>query len=148
MVKFVGVPTANESEDAPMSEIPASHQDLLEAKVATLATIGPDGGPQQTVVWFTNDQGSIVLSLSDSRQKTKNLLAHPQCSLVIMDPESSQRYVEIRGDAEVTIDTDGSVGDQVTKKYGVDVRGYDAPDDQRMVVRLTTRRVHAVDMRG
>lgn len=131
-----------------MSEIPTSHHDLLDAKVATLATLGPDGGPQQTVVWFLNDNGSIVLSLNDTRQKTKNLIARPQCSLVIVDPDSSQRYLEVRGEAVVSPDADGSIGDRVTEKYGVDVRGYDAPGAQRLVVRIATGRVNAVDMRG
>jgi PPOX class probable F420-dependent enzyme len=131
-----------------MSEIPSSHHDLLDAKVATLATVGPDGGPQQTVVWFLKDNGSIVLSLNDTRQKTKNLIARPQYSLVIVDPESTQRYLEIRGEADVSLDTDGSIGDRVTEKYGVDVRGYDAPGAQRMVVRLAVHRVNPVDMRG
>ena len=32
--------------------VPESHRYLLDAQVATLATIGPDGRPQLTVVWF------------------------------------------------------------------------------------------------
>jgi PPOX class probable F420-dependent enzyme len=131
-----------------MTEIPSSHHDLLESQVATLATIGPDGGPQQTEIWFINDGDSIVLSLNETRQKVKNLVARPQFSFLIVDPASSQRYLELRGDAHITPDTDGSIGDRVTEKYGVDVRGYDAPGTKRVAVRFNLQRVNAVDMRG
>jgi hypothetical protein len=35
-----------------MTIIPDSHRDLLDAQVATLATIGGDGFPQLTELWF------------------------------------------------------------------------------------------------
>jgi PPOX class probable F420-dependent enzyme len=79
--------------------IPESHEDLLQTSVASLATIGPDGRPQLTEVWFLYEDGSIALSLNSSRQKTKNLMARPQCSLLILDLAVPQRYVELRGDA-------------------------------------------------
>ena len=35
-----------------MTEFPDSHRDLLDAKFASLATIGGDGFPQVTEIWF------------------------------------------------------------------------------------------------
>ena len=104
-----------------MIDIPDSHHDLLQSSVATFATIGPDGRPQLTEVWFLYDNGSVALSLNSSRQKTKNLLARPQCSLLILDLAVPQRYLELRGDAEVTPD-DGSFVAKVGKKYETDLR--------------------------
>jgi PPOX class probable F420-dependent enzyme len=127
--------------------IPDSHEDLLQSSVASLATIGPDGRPQLTEVWFLYEDGSIALSLNASRQKTKNLVVRPQCSLLILDLAVPQRYVEIRGDAEVTPD-DGSFAEKVGKKYSVDLRAYDHPGDERVVVRIVPQRINAVDMRG
>jgi Pyridoxamine 5'-phosphate oxidase len=49
-----------------MAEIPASHYDLLDGEVATLATVGPDGRPQVSEVWFLRDGDSVDLSLSDA----------------------------------------------------------------------------------
>jgi PPOX class probable F420-dependent enzyme len=83
-----------------VTEIPGSHRDLLQSAVATLATIGPDGRPQLTEVWFLEDEGSVAISLNTSRQKTKNLADRPQCSLLVLDLAVPQRYLEIRGDAE------------------------------------------------
>ena len=43
-----------------MFTFPESHQDLLKAEVATLATIGHDGYPQVTALWFLfDDDGTI-----------------------------------------------------------------------------------------
>ena len=131
-----------------MPGIPTSHQDLLQATVATFATIGPDGRPQQTEVWFHEDGDTVALSLSTTRQKTKNLMSHPGCSLLIVDPTSPMRYLELRGDAEVIADDDYAFADRVSKKYSTNVREYDAPGDKRVKVRINISRTHAVDMRG
>ena len=130
-----------------MIDVPDSHQDLLESSVASLATIGPDGRPQLTEVWFLYDEGSVALSLNSSRQKTKNLVARPQCSLLILDLDVPQRYLELRGDVEVTAD-DGSFVEKVGKNYRDDLRAYDQPGDERVVVRIVPKKINAVDMRG
>jgi PPOX class probable F420-dependent enzyme len=85
-----------------MIQVPESHRDLLETDVATLATIGPDGRPQLSEVWFLIDSDSVAISLNTSRQKTKNLMVRPECCLFILDLDVTQRYLEVRGDAEVT----------------------------------------------
>jgi PPOX class probable F420-dependent enzyme len=131
-----------------MTEIPASHRDLLQSAVATLATIGPDDRPQQTEVWFLENEGSVAISLNTSRQKTKNLTDRPQCSLLILDLATPQRYLEIRGEAEISPDDDYVFADMVGQKYGVDLRVHDGPGDRRVVVRIRPHRVNAVDMRG
>src|SRR5580692_5605111 len=105
-----------------MPEIPASHRDLLNGEFATLATIGPDGRPQLSEVWFLAEDGSVALSLNSSRQKTKNLQARPHCCLFILDLAVPQRYLELRGDAEVSLDEDYAFADRVGRKYGSDLR--------------------------
>ena len=130
-----------------MVDIPDSHRDLLESSVASLATIGPDGGPQLTEVWFLYDNDEVAISLNSKRQKTKNLVSRPQCSLLILDLAVPERYLELRGDAEVTPD-DGSFVAKVAKKYETDMSVYDAPNDERVVVRIVPTRVNAVDMRA
>jgi nitroimidazol reductase NimA-like FMN-containing flavoprotein (pyridoxamine 5'-phosphate oxidase superfamily) len=59
--------------------IPDTHRDLLETQVATLATVGVDGRPQLSEIWFLAEDGTIRLSLNTSRQKTKNLRRNPAC---------------------------------------------------------------------
>jgi PPOX class probable F420-dependent enzyme len=134
-------------EEVGMIDVPESHRDLLESQVATLATIGPSGRPQLTEVWFLYENDSVALSLTTGRQKTKNLLARPQCSLLILDLAAPQRYLELRGEAEVTPD-DGSFLAKVDKKYDADLRAFDGPGVERVVARIVPRRINAVDMRG
>jgi hypothetical protein len=69
-------------------EIPPSHRDLLEAAgVAALATIGPDGQPQVTAVWYLlDDDDTVVISLNETRRKIRNLLANPAATLFLIDP--------------------------------------------------------------
>jgi PPOX class probable F420-dependent enzyme len=130
-----------------MTQVPESHRDLLESAVGTLATIGPDGRPQLSEVWFLAEDDSVALSLNTSRQKTKNLMARPQCCLFILDLAVPQRYLEIRGDAEVTPDADYAFADLVGRTYGADLRAHDRPGESRVVVRIIPHRVNAVDMR-
>jgi len=131
-----------------VTAIPASHRDLLDGQVATLATIGPDGRPQLSEVWFLADGDTISLSLNSSRQKTKNLKANPAANLFLLDLAVPYRYLEIRGDAEVTPDDDYSFADRVGAKYQSDLRGHDQPGESRVVVTIRPVRVNAVDMRG
>jgi PPOX class probable F420-dependent enzyme len=131
-----------------MVEIPASHRDLLDGQFATLATVGPDGRPQLSEVWFLSDGDTVSLSLNDSRQKTKNLKANPAANLFLLDLAAPYRYLEIRGDAEVTPDDDYSFADRVGAKYGADLRTRDRPGQARVKVTIRPARVNAVDMRG
>jgi PPOX class probable F420-dependent enzyme len=130
-----------------VSQVPDSHKDLLESPVATLATIGPDGRPQLSEVWFLAEEDSVAISLNSSRQKTKNLMVRPQCCLFILDLAVPRRYLEIRGDAKVTPDEQYTFADRVGEKYGADLRAHDRPGERRVVVRILPHRVNAVDMR-
>ncbi len=129
-------------------DFPETHEDLLDAKYATLATIGRNGGPQLTEVWFLFDGGELKLSLNTSRGKTKNLLARPACSLFILDLENPYRYIDVRGHARVEADDDYAFADKVGAKYGSDLREHDGPDDKRVVVTIDADSVFAVDMTG
>ena len=124
-----------------MPEILSSHYDLLNAQVATLATIGPDGRPQLSEVWFLADGDTVSLSLSTARQKTKNLQANPAVTLLILDLANPYRYLEIRGDAEITPDDDYAFADRLGAKYQSDLRDRDQPGDTRVVVTIRPARV-------
>jgi PPOX class probable F420-dependent enzyme len=124
-----------------MPEILSSHYDLLNAQVATLATIGPDGRPQLSEVWFLADGDTVMLSLNTSRQKTKNLQANPAATLLILDLANPYRYLEIRGDAEITPDDDYTFADRLGAKYQSDLRDRDQPGDTRVVVTIRPARV-------
>jgi PPOX class probable F420-dependent enzyme len=131
-----------------MPVIPESHQDLLEARVATLATVGADGWPQVSEVWFLAEGDTVRLSLNTGRQKTKNLARHPACTLFILDVANTFRYVELRCEATLEPDDDYRFADLVGAKYGADLRVHDAPGESRVMVTLAIRKVNAVNMGG
>jgi PPOX class probable F420-dependent enzyme len=131
-----------------MTTFPESHHDLLDADVATLATIAPSGMPQQTAVWFLYGDGKLQLSLNNSRLKTKNLMKRPQCSLMVLDPAVPQRYLEVRGTAEIEPDDDYAFARKLGAKYGgADLSEHDGPGDSRVIVTLLPTNVYAVDVR-
>jgi PPOX class probable F420-dependent enzyme len=123
--------------------IPATHRDLLDAQVATLATLGGDGRPHLSEVWFLAEDDVVRLSLNTTRQKLKNLRQRPGCSLLILDLANPYRYLEIRGDAEIEPDPDYVFADRLGAKYQDDPRSHDGPGESRVVVTLRPHRVRA-----
>jgi PPOX class probable F420-dependent enzyme len=128
------------------TDFPASHRDLLDARFATLATLGKDGGPQLTEVWFLFEDGEVKVSLNDSRLKTRNLVARPQCSLFILDLANPFRYLDVRGTARIEPDDDYAFAERVGAKYDADLRDHDGPGDKRVVATIEPTNVFAVDM--
>jgi PPOX class probable F420-dependent enzyme len=129
-----------------MTDFPDSHKDLLDAQVATLATLGSDGSPELTEVWFIHEDGELKISLNTSRHKTKNLRERPRCSLFLLDLANPYRYVDVRGRARMEPDDDYALADRVGAKYGADLREHDAPGVSRVVVTIEPSNVYAVDM--
>jgi PPOX class probable F420-dependent enzyme len=131
-----------------MTSFPDSHRDLLDAQVASLATIGGDGFPQMTEIWFLHDDDELKLSLSDARLKTRNLVKRPKCSLMILDLQNPYRYLVVRGNARIDPDDDYVFADKLGAKYSADVKVHDQPGDKRVVVTIEPTKVYAVDMSG
>jgi PPOX class probable F420-dependent enzyme len=130
------------------NSIPDSHRDLLEGDFATLATVGEDGYPQVSEVWFLAESDQVAMSLNTARQKVKNLETEPACTVLLLDLQNPYRYLEIRGTAVVTPDEDRAFAAQVGAKYHADLSEHDAPGDHRVVVRIVPVRVNAVNMGG
>src|ERR671938_813795 len=120
-----------------MTTIPESHRDLLDIQFATLATLGRDGIPQLTEIWFLHDDGELKISLNTSRLKTKNLQRRPECSLFLLDLQNPYRYVDVRGRARIEPDPDYAFADKRVDKYGgANLREHDRPEDSRVVVTI------------
>jgi PPOX class probable F420-dependent enzyme len=130
----------------PDATIPETHRDLLDSPVATFATIGRDGRPQVSEVWFLAEGDTVVISLNRTRQKTRNLERNAACNVFILDLANPGRYLELRGDAEIVPDPDYAVADRVGAKYGTDLRTRDQPGETRVAVTVRPTRVRAVKM--
>jgi PPOX class probable F420-dependent enzyme len=91
-----------------MSAFPESHVDLLDRPLpAVLTTEMPDGRFQSTVVWFNRDGGHILLNTMREFQKARNLRARPRATLLVVEREGDQRWIEVRG--SVLLEEDGAL---------------------------------------
>ncbi|HEY8601078.1 MAG TPA: PPOX class F420-dependent oxidoreductase [Thermomicrobiales bacterium] len=118
--------------------IPDKFLDLVRAPgVAVLTTLGPDGSPQTTALWyFLDDDGFVKLSLNVARRKTKNLTQRPACTLFFLDPRNPYRTLEIRAEAAVAPDEGKTFAARVGTHYGTDFTANDQPGEERVIVTL------------
>ncbi|MCU1344744.1 MAG: class F420-dependent enzyme [Acidimicrobiia bacterium] len=125
------------------TEIPASHRSILEQRtVGVLSTIGPDGRPQSTAIWFMLEGDVIRTSLLETRQKVKNLRGNGVATLFVFEPGSQHKTVEVRGDVTLEPDEDRVFTHKVIRAYGMDPATF--PDDVsvgRVVLTLTPAHV-------
>jgi PPOX class probable F420-dependent enzyme len=132
-----------------MTTFPDSHSDLLDGQVASLATVGGDGFPQVTEIWFLHADDELKLSLNTARLKTRNLEKRSKCSLQLLDLENPYRYLVVKGNAKIEPDDDYAFAKRLGAKYGgADVSAHDQPGDTRVVVTIEPTNVYAVDMSG
>ena len=83
-----------------MNSIPTEYHDLLKDETKAylfLATSMADGSPQVTPVWFSAEGEHILVNTAKGRVKERNMRARPHVALVIQDPSTPYRYLQIRG---------------------------------------------------
>lgn len=82
--------------------VPASHLDLLTRPICgVLTTMPPGGQPHSSLVWLDFDGSCARVNTTLERRKGRDLRADPKVSLLIVDPDDTSRFVQIRGDAEL-----------------------------------------------
>jgi hypothetical protein len=126
-----------------MTDFPDTHRDLLDAQVASLATVGHNGFPQVTEIWFLHDDGEIKLSLNTVRAKTRNLQRDPKCSLLVLDLQNPYRYLEVRGRARIEPDDDLTFARKLGAKYDTEFWVHDGPGESRVVITIEPVRIRA-----
>jgi PPOX class probable F420-dependent enzyme len=137
------VTTTNVLEAVP---IPASHLDLLRRAICgVLTTIGANAQPQSSLVWVDHDGECARINTTLQRQKGCNMLANPKVSLLVVDPDDTGRFIQVRGDAELV--TDGALEhlDELTRTYTRHPAyyGYVYPVGQRSRETRVICRIHA-----
>ena len=103
---------------AELVAIPESHRDLLERPVcAVLATMLPSGFPQANVVWCGFDGSNVLISTTAERTKCRNMVARPLATILVVDPCDGNRWIQVRGQVEITEDGALEVVDRLTNQY-------------------------------
>ena len=88
--------------------VPDSHLDLVARSLhGVLTTMMPDGQPQSSLVWLDYDGECLRVNTTRQRQKGRNMRANPRVTLLIIDPGDVSRWIEVRGEVEITEDHAG-----------------------------------------
>jgi PPOX class probable F420-dependent enzyme len=99
--------------------IPDTHRDLLIRPIhGILSTLLPDGQPHVSLVWVDYDGTHLRLNTALERRKCRNMQANPKVTLLVVDPQQSNRWIEVRGRvAEIT--TEGALphADLLAQRY-------------------------------
>lgn len=124
--------------------IPQTYRDLLERPIpVALATIGRTGHPQITAIWAILEGDIVVTSLTEVRQKLKDLRARPKATLFVIDPANPYRTLEVRGNVTIEPDPELTTLVEVLTAYGTDLATFPGPTDDRVRVTLRPTRVVA-----
>jgi PPOX class probable F420-dependent enzyme len=76
----------------------AAHR-LEDDRVVWLSTVGPDGTPQPSPVWFLWDGDTALIYSQPSTPKLRNIEQHPRVSLNFNSTPSGGDVVILTGDA-------------------------------------------------
>jgi PPOX class probable F420-dependent enzyme len=121
--------------------IPASHEDILDKKgFLVLTTLGGDGAPQQSTVWYAWDGDALKVSTTAKRQKHRNITRDPRVSGMILDPDNPYRYLEVRGEATIEPDPKRELIEELSQRYTGGAFDDPAPDEDRVIIRIRPSR--------
>ncbi|MGC4107660.1 MAG: PPOX class F420-dependent oxidoreductase [Thermomicrobiales bacterium] len=117
-----------------MAQIPDAYKDLFDRPILiALATVQPDGQPQVTPVWGDYADGKVRVNTAAGRQKYRNLKERPQVTVLVVDPDNGQRYIEVRGKVVEVIEDEPTLINKLSNDY----IGTDYPWFQEGEVRVT-----------
>jgi PPOX class probable F420-dependent enzyme len=129
---------------------------VANSRTGTLATVGPDGQPHLTAMWYAVVDGEIWLETKAKSQKAVNLKRDPRVSFLIEDGQTydTLRGVSFEGVAEIVDDPDTifrvgvSVWERYTGPYTDEVKPFvDQMMNKRIAVRIVARRARSWDHR-
>jgi len=125
--------------------IPETHHHILkDLPVGHLATLRADGRLSVNPVALMFDGEYIRVSTLKSRMKYKNLLRDPRVAISVPHRNNPNIYVEVRGIAELTDDTDRSFVNSIARHYmNVEKYPFDRPGDERVTITIHAEQVSA-----
>jgi PPOX class probable F420-dependent enzyme len=120
---------------------------LDEVRFASVATINPDGSPQQTVLWYELQGEEIMMNTARGRVKDRNLRRDSRISFCL---EDGYRYLTLTGTC-VLIGAQATAQDDIRRlaiRYHGQEQGELMSRDQfqqqeRVTMRMSIERVHA-----
>src|SRR5271154_7287656 len=129
---------------------------VTSSRTGTLATVGADGQPHLTAMWYGVVDGEIWLETKAKSQKAVNLTRDPRVSFLIEDGDTydTLRGVSFEGIAEIVDDPDVShrvgvsVWERYTGPYSDEMKPFvEQMMNKRVCVRIVARRSRSCDHR-
>jgi PPOX class probable F420-dependent enzyme len=115
---------------------------LLDGKnFATVATLGPGGAPQLSVIWVKREGDTVVFTTHTGRQKARNLARDPRVSLSVYAADNPYATVEIRGTAVLEPDETRALSMELSHKYLDEDPPADPEGVGRLIVRIVPSKV-------
>ena len=95
---------------------------LAADRFATVATVDPDGGPRQAVIWYRFDGDSIVINSLEGRRWPSNLQRDERISVAVNDGTDGYRWVGLTGTVTVIDDQPTAQADiaEMARRYHAD----------------------------
>ena len=102
------------------ASIPEDLRPLLDRPLfASLGTVRPDNTAQVNPMWFEYDGEHLRFTHTTYRGKFRNLQNNPSMSLLVIDDQDPQVYLELRGElVEVIDDPEGDFYVRLGRRYG------------------------------
>jgi len=113
-------------------------------RFATIATIDPDGGPRQAVIWFTLDGDELVINSAVGRRWPANLVRDGRISIAVVDADDGYTWVGLTGIAEPVTDQPTAQADiaAMARRYHAD-----EPDEAERLIRDRFERQERISFR-
>ena len=121
---------------------------LQEPAFCQLATLMPDGSPQNTQVWVDTDGEHILINTAQGRQKERNVQRDPRVAVNVVDPTNAWRIGMVRGRVvEVTTDGADELIDQLAKKYlNVEAYPFRRPEEVRVTLKILPVKINEIGL--
>ena len=102
------------------ASIPEDLRPLLDRPLfASLGTVRPDNTVQVNPMWFEYDGEHLRFTHTTYRGKFRNLQSNPSMSLLVIDDEDPQVYLELRGElVEIIDDPEGDFYVRLGRRSG------------------------------
>ncbi len=99
---------------------------LAAPRFATIATLDPDGGPHQAVIWYALDGDSLIVNSRVERRWPRNLDRDGRVAVAVYETEAPYHWVGLEGRAERLHDGEAATLDieALARRYGRDPERY------------------------
>ena len=89
---------------------------LAGRHVAVLVTIGVDGAPVPTPIWYLFRDGAFYFRTESNATKTANIRRDPRVSICVQDERAPYKFIVARGTAEIADSLDW-LGREIPRHY-------------------------------